>query len=624
MRRNKSAIYSHDLINSKNNNLLTPSKNDFNYHCQLHPFSQADLNYEDFVNQCSGGPECKNIPYIKKLELIIKKLKMTIADLSKLNDYFLFTIKQKDKMYRSLLKENISFKKSLMLTKKNKLNGPITIPQKLERDSARTTRRSEEKSTNIFDFFSSPFISQSTKNADVLSNRTLKSAKRQSMNDVLELKSKEKITNSLLYSEEKLNNNALLNSSHYENIVEVSTKTNRQKMQNSGGVSFLALSNKKLEEIANNKNLEFITQLTQREESFIKKIRTLSKENLSTFCDILNTVVKDYQHSIRLIQRLKLFMLSSIDLVRSILKEDSTNVLLTNACKILECERASLFIYDNLSDKLIVHTGEGVKKNEIKVAKDEGIVGTVFMKGEKLKIDDAYQDPRFNQEVDRQTLFKTKNLLCFPLISIDGETFGVIQAVNKIKKHFNHDDEELMLIFSKQASAILKNMMNMNVNTLQIWRLKIIYQYCIDLSEIFEINVFTKRTEQLLMDLFLSSNAQLLFVTKENYLYHSTEDKTFQKKNIGIMNYVVKSKECHGCKKPKDCRYYNGLIDIPAIESLVTFPIIMKDKCIGVMQTMVNCDLNEKNEKPKQNEMDLFLMIEECCKQWYLKNDIFF
>ena len=40
---------------------------------------------------------------------------MTLADLTKLNDYFVFTINQKDEMYRSLIKENTSIKNTILL-----------------------------------------------------------------------------------------------------------------------------------------------------------------------------------------------------------------------------------------------------------------------------------------------------------------------------------------------------------------------------------------------------------------------------------------------------------------------------------------------------------------------------
>ena len=48
-------------------------------------------------------------------------------------------------------------------------------------------------------------------------------------------------------------------------------------------------------------------------------------------------------------------------------------------------------------------------------------------------IHDAYIDSRFNQEVDQETGYKTKNMICSPVKTVDGLTIGVIQVLNKKK-----------------------------------------------------------------------------------------------------------------------------------------------------------------------------------------------
>lgn len=48
-----------------------------------------------------------------------------------------------------------------------------------------------------------------------------------------------------------------------------------------------------------------------------------------------------------------------IEIVRSILKGNSVNVLIKNICSVLERERRPLFIYDKSSDQLIVYKGGG-------------------------------------------------------------------------------------------------------------------------------------------------------------------------------------------------------------------------------------------------------------------------
>lgn len=617
---------------TKNNIKNQVTGNEFFKECPYHNTKKI-YSFQDFppiINECPGGNQCKNYQIIKGLEYQIKKLKITISDLTKLNDYFVFTNNQKDGMYRELVKENTSIKNTILLN--NLYEYPKSMRNKKENQKEESNSIQEVKENNdngsIAPTTPSIYKFNEKENRSNLSNGLLKKnhlsrsksyLKRQSVNNVIENKSKQILVNNLLYSEER-NTNNFLESNHYEQIIELSNKTNKQKLQNSSGVSFLSLSNKRLEEIANNENLEFINKITQSDELFISKIRTASKEFLINLCDVLNIVIKDYQQIIRLIQRIKSFLNSGIELVRSVLNANSPSVLLTNTCEILDCERASLFIYDSLSDTLVVHSGEGLRKNQIKVPKDKGIVGAVFMKKEKLKIDDAYQDPRFNPEVDKQTNFKTRNLLCFPLIDKEGDTFGAIQAINKKKKHFNHDDEELMLILSKQASAILKNMMNMDENCLLISRLKTIVKYNIDITQIADPPNFTIRTEELLMTLFSSATAKVLFVNENNCLYHYSTKETLSSKNLGIINFVLKKKEIHGCTKVKDCHYYNALVDIPASESLVTVPVMDQDKCIGVFQTILNCDLSESLELPKDNEMSLLNLIGETFVAWYQVN----
>ena len=74
---------------------------------------------------------------------------------------------------------------------------------------------------------------------------------------------------------------------------------------------------------------------------------------------------------------LKDFIKGNNDLVDSIRKK-SSGVLLENTCHILDCERPSHFTHDKITDMLVVHKREGLKKEEIKIQKNKGIVGSVL------------------------------------------------------------------------------------------------------------------------------------------------------------------------------------------------------------------------------------------------------
>ena len=56
----------------------------------------------------------------------------------------------------------------------------------------------------------------------------------------------------------------------------------------------------------------------------------------------------------------------------------------------------------------------------------------------------SLQDSRFNKDVDRQTGYKTKNILSMPILDFEGEVIGVAQIVNKLSDDgsgFTPEDE---------------------------------------------------------------------------------------------------------------------------------------------------------------------------------------
>ena len=71
--------------------------------------------------------------------------------------------------------------------------------------------------------------------------------------------------------------------------------------------------------------------------------------------------------------------------------------------------------------------------------------------GEVIMIDDAYQDVRFNQEVDRATGFRTRSILCVPVYDTSQSPqilAGVMQVINKNDGPFNVDDVDMLKDFA--------------------------------------------------------------------------------------------------------------------------------------------------------------------------------
>jgi adenylate cyclase len=78
--------------------------------------------------------------------------------------------------------------------------------------------------------------------------------------------------------------------------------------------------------------------------------------------------------------------------------------------------------------------------------------------GQPLRVDDAYQHPDFNPEVDRATGFVTRSVLCLPLKDGSGEVFAVAQLLNRQDGGvFDESDERHFAKFADSVGVILRS-----------------------------------------------------------------------------------------------------------------------------------------------------------------------
>lgn len=120
-------------------------------------------------------------------------------------------------------------------------------------------------------------------------------------------------------------------------------------------------------------------------------------------------------------------------------------------------DRGTLFLNDKETGEMFSRVAQGGITSEIRFPNNLGIAGSVFLTGEPIIIHDAYNDPRFNKEVDRQTGYHTCNIICAPVRTRNSEVIGVLQLLNKSSGPFNQEDLKLLQAITSQASATLQN-----------------------------------------------------------------------------------------------------------------------------------------------------------------------
>lgn len=148
---------------------------------------------------------------------------------------------------------------------------------------------------------------------------------------------------------------------------------------------------------------------------------------------------------------------------------DKLLMLMANMGRDLICaDRCSVWLVDYQHQILWTKVAHGV--SEIRIPLDHGLVGYAVQSGERIFIDDAQKDPRFDSSVDQKTGYVTKQIIVMPIRNNDGIVIGAFQALNKLTQaaHFsNADFEKLELVAAYSGKAIETTMLNEEIEETQ-------------------------------------------------------------------------------------------------------------------------------------------------------------
>ena len=132
------------------------------------------------------------------------------------------------------------------------------------------------------------------------------------------------------------------------------------------------------------------------------------------------------------------------------------DLIRADRCALFLVDKERQELYANLFDEGETKDGRPVfSEKQIRFPLSKGIAGLVARTGEIINIPEAYKDPRFNRDIDKQTGYTTHNILCMP-ISCNGGIIGVVQMVNKLGDvAFTKGDEESFKTFAVYCALAL-------------------------------------------------------------------------------------------------------------------------------------------------------------------------
>jgi len=126
----------------------------------------------------------------------------------------------------------------------------------------------------------------------------------------------------------------------------------------------------------------------------------------------------------------------------------------------MAAEASTVYELDEATGELFVRLARGDKKTPIqgiRLRVGEGIAGHVVKTAQPLVVQDVHEDSRFSDKYDRITGFRTRAMICAPLI-VRGRPIGALQVINKKSGgSFSDSDLELLTAAAQQIAVALEN-----------------------------------------------------------------------------------------------------------------------------------------------------------------------
>ena len=630
---------SRNLSNLTNRNIFLKSwknSNNKNYNEEKlnKKFERIKVFLNNEKNECPSGNSCCNYKIIISLKNYINYINNEYKIKKELNSYLSSLVNKNDKQITQLINNNLdiyneykkNIEKNLKENQKNKtsflsnINNEIEI-KNLSRNSSKISKKKTfiNKDTN--------FINKINNEIETYNNKS-KEQKFFSLNSRFKTKA---ITHKFPRQSILDINFKNLNANQFYNFIEDLNQKRKYKNE-FNKVFFLNIDDVELYNMYNNPLVQEIFSIIKNNDCF-EYFSNLSEEKKFQYKNSINFIIKDYILLLKLIIRIKKYIENSVKLNESLKNIEKKNELqseflnfdfseiLHNFCDLLNAEYAFIYLYDNLSDMLILFTED---KLTFKINKNEGIVGQVFLKGEHTEIEDTDCDFRYDKEFDKKFGFKSKNMIIYPL-KISEESFGVVQIINKKNGNFNEDDFIFMNNFCKQASIVINCVIDDFNNKKLFEKLNYLFDFSFSLNFYNNKKEFSENLIKIFNNIFYSQKFRLYF-TKENKLinFNFSNNENENKNEIlnppffGILGNVYKTKKIHTCSSVKKCKLYNNLIDLNISGSMITFPVLISDKIIAIVQTEIYL-------KIKKNSLDnnLKILIEifsKIIKNWYKIN----
>ncbi len=170
-------------------------------------------------------------------------------------------------------------------------------------------------------------------------------------------------------------------------------------------------------------------------------------------------MINEQEETVRHNQQLRRLVELSVTLNSTLDLDALLQLITSTATELLDCEEASILLYDDKQSRLYFAAATGSDPRElaeIPVPIDSSLAGTIFRTNKTMILNHVEEDPRHYSLVSEHVRFHVRSLVGVPML-IKDRVIGVLEGVNKRSGPFAEQDESILSVTASHAATAINN-----------------------------------------------------------------------------------------------------------------------------------------------------------------------
>jgi signal transduction histidine kinase/putative methionine-R-sulfoxide reductase with GAF domain len=136
--------------------------------------------------------------------------------------------------------------------------------------------------------------------------------------------------------------------------------------------------------------------------------------------------------------------------------EQAMRSIVVQISQLLQADRTTIYEVNEDTQMLQGLAVQGESSISVGIPYTRGLAGMVATSKRSINLVDAYDHPNFDCRFDKLTGYRTRSVLCVPMLNTQREVIGVVQVLNKYSGSFTQEDNNLLSALASQAAITLE------------------------------------------------------------------------------------------------------------------------------------------------------------------------